>query len=461
MTNNQAQSQSLLTRYRPARLRDVVGQPAVVKPLMAALAAGTLARVLLLEGPSGCGKTTTARALAAALLCEHPDTWQASGITYRDACGTCGACRTIADEKDVHLDVHEVNGSRYGRVEDMRKLVDGMYTSSAMGGEKVYIIDEAHGITSASFEMLLKPLEDLPDNVRVLLLTTEPEKIGPTVTGRTVRYPVVRPTPSAIVGYLTQVASAEGWHLSEDIAKLIVEVADDRFGVRGVLAVAEKLAPYLEAGPLSTDDAREVLGLVKNQPFEEVLDAILAGDGASALRILADLRAKHTTPAVHAALARVLHARLLQATFADDKRVADVADKLLAGLQHTRFSDVWVDTQTALAAAMFTGQPTSGTPSVSPADQAVAEDVTPVKEPALDTDQMAPSVAPERLVASAARYGARVAALMKAATVVDDGAVLTIRFPSEALKRRADADPTFVAAMTAEARALARRLAIA
>jgi len=166
--------QALYRRYRPQRFADVLGQEHITRALRHAVRDHRVAHAYLFSGPRGTGKTSTARILAMALNCEHPDDGEPDG--------TCPSC--VAVRQGTSLDVQELDSATNRGIDEMRDLL-GRVALGTPGRWKVYIIDEVHQMTSAAASALLKTLEDPPGHVIFVLATTDPQKVLPTIRSRT------------------------------------------------------------------------------------------------------------------------------------------------------------------------------------------------------------------------------------------------------------------------------------
>ena len=162
---------ALYRRYRPETFAEVIGQEHVTEPLRAALASNRVNHAYLFSGPRGCGKTTSARILARALNCEQ--------APVADPCGECDCCRDLARGGPGSIDVIEIDAASHGGVDDARDLREKAFFAPVKSRYKVYIIDEAHMVTTQGFNALLKLVEEPPPHLRFIFATTEPEKVIP------------------------------------------------------------------------------------------------------------------------------------------------------------------------------------------------------------------------------------------------------------------------------------------
>ncbi len=269
---------ALARKYRPKRFADLLVQDHVAAALRGAVAQGRTAHGYLFAGPRGVGKTTAARILAMALNCE-----QAEG---GEPCGECESCARVWTGA-ANLDVVELDAASNRGVDDARDLRErAMYAASSEHRHKVYIVDEAHMLTREAWNALLKVLEEPPPRVVFVFATTEPQRIAQTaapVLSRLQRFDFRRIGPEAIVARLRQVATAEALAADDDALRLIARVADG--GMRDALSVLDQVIAFGE-GPVTGARVRDVLGLIPDDAYGEVLRLVAERDAAAVFPLM-------------------------------------------------------------------------------------------------------------------------------------------------------------------------------
>ena len=266
---------ALARKYRPKRFSDLIVQDHVAAALRGAVAGGRVAHGYLFAGPRGVGKTTAARILAMALNCERRG--PSSG---GEPCGECDSCVRIWTGA-ANLDVVELDAASNRGVDDARDLRErAMYAASAEHRHKVYIVDEAHMLTREAWNALLKILEEPPPRVVFVFATTDPQKIAQTaapILSRLQRFDFRRIGPHAIVARLKQVLAAERLEAQEDALQLIARSADG--GMRDGLSILDQVLSFgTEGGPVTAQQVREVLGLIPDDLYGEMLRLVAERD---------------------------------------------------------------------------------------------------------------------------------------------------------------------------------------
>jgi len=263
---------ALYRKYRPRTFAEIIGQEQVTEPLSQALRTGRLNHAYLFSGPRGCGKTSSARILARSLNCERGPT--------PEPCGQCESCRSLASDGSGSIDVIEIDAASHGGVDDARELRERAFFAPASSRFKIYVIDEAHMVSSAGFNALLKLVEEPPEYVKFIFATTEPEKVLGTIKSRTHHYPFRLIPPGVLRPYLEQLCAAEGVKVEPAVFPLVVRAGGG--SARDSLSVLDQL--IAGAGPEGVAYARAValLGVTDSALLDEMCDALAAGDGAAA-----------------------------------------------------------------------------------------------------------------------------------------------------------------------------------
>jgi len=263
---------ALYRKYRPRTFAEVIGQEHVTEPLSQALRSGRLHHAYLFSGPRGCGKTSSARILARSLNCEQGPT--------PEPCGACASCRSLANDGVGSIDVIEIDAASHGGVDDARDLREKAFFAPASSRYKIYVIDEAHMVSSAGFNALLKLVEEPPDYVKFIFATTEPEKVLGTIKSRTHHYPFRLIPPAVLRPYLQQLAEAEGIHVEPAVFPLVVRAGGG--SARDSMSVLDQLIAGAGSEGVTYNRAVSLLGVTDVALIDEMCDALAAGDGATA-----------------------------------------------------------------------------------------------------------------------------------------------------------------------------------
>jgi len=284
--------QVLARKYRPTTFAGLIGQQAMVRTLTNAIRADRLAHAFILTGVRGVGKTTTARIIARALNCVGAD---GAGGPTSEPCGVCEHCKAITEDR--HVDVLEMDAASRTGVDDIRELIDGVRYRPTTARFKVYIIDEVHMLTKNAFNALLKTLEEPPEHVKFVFATTEIRKIPVTVLSRCQRFDLRRVPADTLVAHYADIANEEGAKISKTALHLIARAADG--SVRDGLSLLDQAISHIAHGPgeeIGENEVRDMLGLADRSQTFMLLESVLAGDVAPALRLLDELYASGADP---------------------------------------------------------------------------------------------------------------------------------------------------------------------
>ncbi|WP_213454595.1 DNA polymerase III subunit gamma and tau, partial [Rhizomonospora bruguierae] len=265
-------SLALYRKYRPQTFGEVIGQEHVTGPLSQALRSGRLHHAYLFSGPRGCGKTSSARILARSLNC-------AEGPTP-EPCGACGSCQALATDGPGSIDVIEIDAASHGGVDDARELRERAFFAPATSRYKIYVIDEAHMVSSAGFNALLKLVEEPPEYVKFIFATTEPEKVLGTIKSRTHHYPFRLIPPGVLRPYLEKLCASEGVAVEQAVFPLVVRAGGG--SARDSLSVLDQLIAGAGPAGVTYAGAVSLLGVTDAALIDEMCDALAASDGAAA-----------------------------------------------------------------------------------------------------------------------------------------------------------------------------------
>ena len=271
--------QVLARKLRPTGFDALVGQDHVVRALRYALDNDQLHHAYLFTGTRGVGKTTIARIIARCLNCEN-------GVSS-SPCGECTSCVEISENRFV--DLIEVDAASRTKVDDTRDLLENAQYLPTRGRYKVYLIDEVHMLSNASFNALLKTLEEPPEHVKFLLATTEARKVPPTVLSRCLQFQLKNLSSERIAGYLGDALSEEQVPAEPEALALIADAA--RGSMRDALSIVDQAIGF-GGGSLTHESVREMLGAVGRDEVAVFLNALAANDTAATLGAAEELASR-------------------------------------------------------------------------------------------------------------------------------------------------------------------------
>lgn len=334
---------ALYRRYRPDTFDEVIGQEHVTEPLKRAIVNGRVNHAYLFSGPRGCGKTTSARILARCLNCEQGPT------PY--PCGECQSCRDLARGGPGSIDVIEIDAASHGGVDEARDLRERAFFAPVRSRYKIYIIDEAHMVTTQGFNAMLKLVEEPPPHVKFIFATTEPEKVIGTIRSRTHHYPFRLVPPAILVNYLETLCDKEGITVDHAVLPMVVRAGGG--SVRDSLSVLDQLLGGADEDGVSYELAAALLGYTPDALLDQVVDAFAAGDahevfatidkvmdmGQDPRRFAEDLLRRMRDLVILAAVPDAVNNRLIDVSPEQGERLAHQAAAMGAG-ELTRAAEV-------------------------------------------------------------------------------------------------------------------------
>ena len=270
---------ALYRKYRPASFAEMIGQEQVTRPLSTALDNGRVNHAYLFSGPRGTGKTSSARILARSLNCVEGPT--------STPCGVCPSCVALAPGGPGNLDVTEMDAASNGGVDEMRELRERAYFAPAESRYRVFIIDEAHMITGAGANALLKIVEEPPEHLVFIFATTEPEKIIGTIRSRTHHYPFRLLTPQAMRQLVERTVAAEGVTVDENVYPLVIRAGGG--SPRDTLSILDQLLAGAGPDGLTYELALPLLGVTDLSLIDATVDALAARDAAALFKAVDDV----------------------------------------------------------------------------------------------------------------------------------------------------------------------------
>ena len=266
----------LARRYRPQNLEEIIGQEHISRTLKNAISENRVAHAYLFSGPRGVGKTTTARILAKGLNCKNGPT--------SEPCGKCVNCQEITQGSSI--DVQEIDGASNRGIDEIRALRENIKFAPASSKFKVYIIDEAHQITDAAFNALLKTLEEPPPHVVFILATTESQKIPLTILSRCQRYRFRLLSSQEIIGALKKIIDTEGFRI--DSKALEVITASSGGSMRDALSLLDQVISF-SSGDVSAKVIEELLGFLPKEIISSTTVALAGADLPKLLEIVREI----------------------------------------------------------------------------------------------------------------------------------------------------------------------------
>ncbi len=264
-------SLALYRTYRPARLADVVGQEHITTPLARALDNDRVHHAYLFSGPRGCGKTSTARIMARSLNCEQGPT--------SEPCGACQSCVDLAAGGPGSIDVIELDAASHGGVDDTRDLRERAMFAPASSRYKIYIIDEAHMVSTAGFNALLKLVEEPPEHVRFIFATTDPDKVLTTIRSRTHNYAFRLVGTKDLQQLLASICEAEG--VSAEPSALALVARAGTGSVRDSLSILGQVIAGSGTDGVTYAEVAGQLGVTESAVLDATIEAIANRDGAA------------------------------------------------------------------------------------------------------------------------------------------------------------------------------------
>ena len=317
----------LARKYRPQKFSEVIGQEHVTRTLQNAIEQGRSAHGYIFSGHRGIGKTTVARILAMALNCRSKDR------PVPEPCGVCESCTEIRAGNAV--DVIEIDAATNRGIDEIRELREAARYRPARDRFKIYILDEAHQITDAAFNALLKPLEEPPDHIVFMLATTQPEDIPQTIRSRCQHFSFRAVKFDAIVAQLRDLVTREKIEADDDALALLAEAGDG--SMRDALSILDQ-AIASSSGKITADSVRSLVGAAPAHILEQVMQAVSEGRSEEILRQVDHLISEGHSP-THFARQMVRFLRnatvakiagkdssLLQVSSEERERVARVAE---------------------------------------------------------------------------------------------------------------------------------------
>ncbi len=270
-------------KYRPQRFSEVVGQDHITSTLLNAISHGRISHAYLFCGPKGSGKTTVARLLAKAANCENKND--------PEPCNECASCREIAENKA--MDIVEIDAASHRGIDEIRELREGVRFSPAKSSYKIFILDEAHQLTSGAANALLKMLEEAPSHAIFILATTEPQKMIPTIISRCQRFDFRKILIPEMVKRLEWIIKNEGNKVEDGVLQMIASAAGGSLR-DGESVLTQVLSFTPEKGIVKKEDVKSLLGIVEREMVGDFMDFILKDKPIDAINLMEDVFSRGT-----------------------------------------------------------------------------------------------------------------------------------------------------------------------
>jgi DNA polymerase-3 subunit gamma/tau len=311
--------QVLARKYRPQKFSDVIGQEHVTRTLTNAIAQGRIAHGYIFSGHRGIGKTTVARILAMALNCKAGDKPQA------EPCGKCDSCREIREGAVGAMNVIEIDAATNRGIDEVRGIIATSEGQPARGDRyRIFILDEAHQITEAAFNALLKTLEEPPPWVVFMMATTQPEDIPQTIRSRCQHFSFHAVKFADIVTQLRDIAKAEKIKADDNALAVLAEAGDG--SMRDALSIMDQAIACCGT-TLTAELVRGLVGAVPSETLEEMMNAVERSSADDALRLLDKLVSEGQSPAHFARqLVRFLRNAVMAKVAGSDSTLLQISD---------------------------------------------------------------------------------------------------------------------------------------
>lgn len=261
---------AIYRRYRPQTFDEVIGQQQVTEPLKNSLKSGRINHAYLFSGPRGCGKTTSARIMARCLNCKEGPT--------PNPCGKCSSCIDLSINGGGSLDVVEIDAASHNGVDEARALREKAFFAPVRDRYKIFILDEAHMVTTQGFNALLKLVEEPPEHVKFIFATTEPEKVISTIKSRTHHYPFRLVAPKILRDFLIKICEQEKIKCDNSVINMIIRAGAG--SVRDTLSILDQCIAGCDNNTLDYESTRQLLGYTDTAMLDSIIDAFATKDGA-------------------------------------------------------------------------------------------------------------------------------------------------------------------------------------